>query len=51
MKKIIIEFSDVRLITPAGVSLVGQMLCKSDFIKSVITKMLTTSACRVRLKM
>ena len=33
MKKLIIEFSDERLITPSGLSLVGQMLGKSKFIK------------------
>ena len=33
MQKLIIEFSDERLITPSGLSLVGQMLGKSDFIK------------------
>ena len=33
MQKLIIEFSDERLITPSGLSLVGQMLEKSNFIK------------------
>ena len=33
MQKLIIEFSDERLITPSGLSLGGQMLGKSDFIK------------------
>ena len=33
MQKLIIEFSDERLITPSGLSLVGQMLGKSNFIK------------------
>ena len=33
MQKLVIEFSNERLITPTGLSLVGQMLGKSDFIK------------------
>ena len=33
MKKLVITFSDERLITPSGLSLVGQMLGKSNFIK------------------
>ena len=33
MKKLVIEFSNERLITPSGLSLVGQMLGKSSFIK------------------
>ena len=33
MKKLVIEFSNVRLITPSGLSLVGQLLGKSNFIK------------------
>ena len=33
MKKLVIEFSNERLITPSGLSLVGQLLGKSDFIK------------------
>lgn len=33
MQKLIIEFSKERLITPSGLSLVGQMLGKSNFIK------------------
>ena len=33
MQKLIIEFSNERLITPSGLSLVGQMLGKSNFIK------------------
>ena len=33
MKKLVIEFSNERLITPSGLSLVGQMLGKSNFIK------------------
>ena len=33
MQKLIIEFSDKRLITPSGLSLVGQVLGKSNFIK------------------
>lgn len=33
MKKLIIELSDERLITPSGLSLVGQLLGKSRFIK------------------
>ena len=33
MKKLVIEFSNERLITPGGSSLVGQMLGKSNFIK------------------
>lgn len=33
MKKLIIELSDERLITPSGRSLVGQLLGKSRFIK------------------
>lgn len=33
MKKLVIEFSNERLITPGGLSLVGQMLGKSNFIK------------------
>ena len=35
MKKLVIEFSNERLITPSGLSLVGQMLGKSNFIKKV----------------
>jgi hypothetical protein len=33
MKKLVIEFSNERLITPSGLSLVGQLLGKSSFIK------------------
>ena len=33
MKKLVIEFSNERLITSSGLSLVGQMLGKSNFIK------------------
>ena len=33
MKKLVIEFSNERLITLSGLSLVGQMLGKSNFIK------------------
>lgn len=33
MKKFIVEFSEERLITPSGLSLVGAMLGKSDFAK------------------
>lgn len=33
MKKLVIEFSNERLITPSGLSLIGQMLGKSSFIK------------------
>lgn len=33
MKKLVIEFSNERLITPSGLSLVGQVLGKSNFIK------------------
>ena len=36
MQKLIIEFSDERLITPSGLSLVGQMLGKSNFIKKCL---------------
>lgn len=35
MKKIIIEFSDERLITPSGLSLVGVMLGKSELVENV----------------
>ncbi len=33
MGKIIVELSDERLITPSGLSLVGMLLGKSDFVK------------------
>ena len=33
MKKFVIEFSDERLITPSGLSLVGAVLGKSDLVK------------------
>ncbi len=33
MQKLVIKFSNERLITPSGLSLVGQMLSKSNFIK------------------
>ena len=33
MKKLIVEFSNERLITPSGLSLVGSMLGKSDLVK------------------
>ena len=33
MKKLVIEFSTERLTTPSGLSLVGQLLGKSNFIK------------------
>lgn len=33
MKKIIVEFSNERLITPSGLSLVGGALGKSDLVK------------------
>ena len=33
MQKLVIKLSDERLITPTGISLVGQMLGKSSFIK------------------
>jgi len=33
MQKIFVEFSDERLITPSGLSLVGMLLGKSDFVK------------------
>ena len=33
MKKLVVEFSEERLITPSGLSLVGSMLGKSDFAK------------------
>ena len=33
MKKLVIDFSNERLITPSGLTLVGQMLGKSSFIK------------------
>ncbi len=33
MQKIIVEFSDERLITPSGLSLVGMLLGKSEFVK------------------
>ena len=33
MQKLVIKFSNERLITPSGLSLVGQMLGKSNFIK------------------
>ena len=32
MKKLVIEFSNERLITPSGLSLVGQILGKSSFV-------------------
>lgn len=38
MKKLVIEFSNERLITPSGLSLVGQMLGKSNFIKKCNNK-------------
>jgi hypothetical protein len=34
MKKFVVQFSDERLITPSGLSLVGSMLGKSDLVKS-----------------
>lgn len=34
MKKIHIEFSDERLITPSGLVFVGQILGKSSFVKN-----------------
>ena len=37
MKKLVIEFSNERLITPSGLSLVGQMLVKAASLKSAIT--------------
>lgn len=33
MKKLVVELSNERLITPSGLSLVGQLLGKSDFVK------------------
>ena len=33
MKKIVVRFSDERLITPSGLSLVGGILGKSDLVK------------------
>jgi len=33
MKKLVVEFSEERLITPSGLSLVGAMLGKSEFAK------------------
>ena len=33
MQKLVIKFSNERLITPSGLSLIGQMLGKSNFIK------------------
>jgi hypothetical protein len=33
MKKFVVQFSDERLITPSGISLVGSMLGKSDLVK------------------
>ena len=33
MQKLVIKFSNERLITPSGLSLVGRMLGKSMFIK------------------
>ncbi len=33
MGKIIVELSDEQLITPSGLSLVGMLLGKSDFVK------------------
>ena len=35
MKKIHIEFSDERLITPSGLVFVGQILGKSSFVKKI----------------
>ena len=35
MKKIHVEFSDERLITPSGLVFVGQILGKSDFVKKI----------------
>ncbi len=35
MKKLVIEFSNERLITPSGLSLVGAMLGKSDLVKQI----------------
>jgi hypothetical protein len=33
MKKIVVELSRERLVTPSGLSMVGAMLGKSDFVK------------------
>ena len=35
MKKIYVEFSDERLITPSGLVFVGQILGKSSFVKKI----------------
>jgi len=35
MKKIHVEFSDERLITPSGLVFVGQILGKSSFVKKI----------------
>lgn len=48
MKKIHIEFSDERLITPSGLVFVGQILGKSSFVKKSIVLQFQKIICRNR---
>mgnify|MGYP007068184160 FL=1 len=50
MKKLIIELSDERLITPSGLSLVGQLLGKSRFIKKCNTMKVDGKRSQSRIK-
>ena len=50
MKKLIIELSDERLITPIGLSLVGQLLGKSRFIKKCNTMKVDSKRSQSQIK-
>ena len=50
MKKLIIELSDERLITPSGLSLVGQLLGKSGFIKKCNTMKVDSKRSQSQIK-
>ena len=50
MKKLIIELSDERLITPSGLSLVGQLLGKSRFIKKCNTMKVDSKRSQSQIK-
>ena len=50
IKKLIIELSDERLITPSGLSLVGQLLGKSRFIKKCNTMKVDSKRSQSQIK-
>lgn len=50
MKKLVVEFSNERLITPSGLSLVGSILGKSDFAKNCNRMSVSTKRSQPQIK-